>query len=95
LVGHISPQIGGTKTADRPFATAERSSQAIEKVRSKRLADGSPAHSFQSLLRNLATIVRTTCRCRDEQAGASSFTIDTQPTPKQQKAFQLLKAIRM
>lgn len=76
-----------------PVAPAERSSQAIAKVQSKRLPDGSSAHSFQSLLHNLATIVRNTCQSQDAQAGMPSFTIDTQPTQKQQRAFQLLKDI--
>jgi len=78
-----------------PVAPAQRSAQAEEKVQSKLLADGSIAHSFQSLLRNLATIVRNTCRSRDTKAGMSSFTIDTQLTQKQQEAFQLLKEIKM
>ena len=78
-----------------PVAPAERSSPALAKVRSKQLPDGSPTHSFQSLLRNLATIVRNTCRSRDAQAGTPSFTIDTQPTSAQQKAFQLLKEIKL
>lgn len=78
-----------------PVAPAQRSAQAEEKVQSKKLADGSIAHSFQSLLRNLATIVRNTCISRDAEAGMSSFTIDTQLTQKQQEAFQLLKEIKM
>ena len=78
-----------------PVAPAERSAQAIAKIRSKQLPDGSPVHSFQSLLRNLATIVRNTCRSRDAEAGTPSFTIDTQPTPTQQKAFQLLQEIKL
>jgi len=78
-----------------PVALAQRSDQAEEKVQSKRLADGSLTHSFQSLLRNLATIVRNTCQSRDAEAGMSSFTIDTQLTQKQQEAFQLLKEITM
>jgi len=78
-----------------PVAPAQRSDQAEEKVQSKRLADGSLTHSFQSLLRNLATIVRNTCQSRDAEAGMSSFTIDTQLTQKQQEAFQLLKEITM
>ena len=78
-----------------PVAPAQRSDQAEEKVQSKRLADGSLTHSFQSLLRNLATIVRNTCQSRDAEAGMSSFTIDTQLTKKQQEAFQLLKEITM
>jgi len=78
-----------------PVAPAERSAQAIEKVSSKRLPDGSPVQSFQSLLGNLATLVRNTCQSRDTQADAPSFIIDTQPTPSQQKAFQLLREIKV
>ena len=76
-----------------PVAQVQRSPQAKEKVQSKLLVDGSTAHSFQSLLRNLATIVRNTCQSKDAEAGKASFTIDTQLTQKQQEAFQLLKGI--
>jgi transposase len=78
-----------------PVAPAERSAGAMAKVQSKKRSDGSPVHSFQSLLRNLATIVRNTCQSRDTEAGMPSFIIDTQATENQQKAFQLLKAIKM
>ncbi len=78
-----------------PVAPAERSAQAIVKVSSKRLPDGSPVQSFQSLLSNLACLVRNTCLSRDTQADAPSFVIDTQPTPSQQKAFQLLREIKV
>jgi len=78
-----------------PVAPAERSPGAIAKTQSKRLPDGSPAHSFQTLLRNLASIVRNTCRSRDAEAGTPSFTIDTQLTEHQKKAFQLLKEIKV
>ena len=54
-----------------PVAPAQRSTQAEKKAQRKRLADGSIAHSFQSLLRNLATIVRNTCQSRDAEAGMS------------------------
>lgn len=77
-----------------PVAPAERSPQAEEKAQSKRLADGSIAHSFQSLLRNLATIVRNTCLSRDTEADTPSFIIDTQLTQKQQESFRLLKEIK-
>ena len=78
-----------------PVAPALRSAQAEKKVQSKRLTDGSIAHSFQSLLRNLATIVRNTCQSRDAEGGMPSFTIDTQLTQKHQEAFRLLKEIKM
>ncbi len=63
-----------------PVAQAQRSAEAIEKMQSKRLTDGSIAHSFQSLLRNLSTIVRNTCLSRDTEAGPPTFTVDTQLT---------------
>lgn len=78
-----------------PVAPAKRSVEAESKVQSKQLPDGSPVHSFQSLLRNLATIVRNICQSRDTEAITPAFTIDTQRTQNQQKAFQLLKAIKM
>ncbi len=78
-----------------PVAPALRSAQAEEKVQSKHLVDGSVAHSFQSLLRNLATLVRNICQSRDTGAGMPSFTIDTQLTQKQQEAFRLLEEIKM
>ncbi len=78
-----------------PVAPDQRSAQAEEKVHSKQLADGAMAHSFQTLLRNLATIVRNTCKSQDAEVGTPSFTIDTQLTQKQLEAFQLLKEIKM
>jgi transposase len=78
-----------------PVAPAKRSAAAEEKAKSKQLPDGSPAHSFQTLLRNLASIVRSTCRSKDADAGTPTFIIDTQQTPNQKKAFQLLKEIKV
>ena len=78
-----------------PVAPAKRSAAAEEKAKSKQLPDGSPAHSFQTLLRNLASIVRSTCRSKDADAGTPTFIIDTQLTPNQKKAFQLLKEIKV
>ncbi len=78
-----------------PVAPARRSDHAEAKVRSKKLADGSPAHSFQSLLSNLRSIVRNTCRRRDADASEPCFVIDTQSTKMQKKAYQLLKKIKM
>ena len=76
-------------------APADRSLEAEEKAQFRKLPDGSPVHRFQSLLHNLATIVRNTCQSRDTEAGMPTFVIDTQPTENQQRAFQLLKAIKV
>ncbi len=78
-----------------PVAPAKRSMAATAKASSKQLSDGSPVHSFQSLLRNLATIIRNTCQSRDAEAVAPAFIVDTQLTSNQKKAFQLLKKIRV
>lgn len=76
-----------------PVAPAVRSPGAQKKVQHKKQQDGSPAHSFKSLLRNLATIVRNTCQSKETDT--SSFTIDTQPTPSQTEAFRLLREIKV
>jgi transposase len=78
-----------------PVAPATRSAVAIEKVASKRLADGSPAHSFRTLLNELSTIVRNTCRHKHAGAADDTFEIDTTPNPKQTAALDLIKAIRL
>ena len=41
---------------------AKRSEAALRKIRSKKLDDGTEAHSFQTLLKALSTIVRNICR---------------------------------
>ena len=83
------------KESRNPVTATQRSRAALKKVRSRKLEDGSPAHSFRSLIKNLTTIVRNTCRRKDGQEGSGTFTIDTQPSGTQTKAFELVKSIRM
>ena len=52
-----------------------------------------PAHSFRTLLDELSTIVRNTCRTPVDSAQAPTFTIVTQPNLVQQRAFKLLETI--
>ena len=78
-----------------PVRASQRSKATLKKIRSKRLPDGSQAESFQSLLKNLATIVRSTCRRKDVPDECVTFTIDTQPSEQQNKALQLVKTIKM
>jgi len=77
-----------------PVAPATRSEAAREKTASKTLDDGSPAHSFRTLLNELNGIVRNTCR-RQHGADLLIFDIDTTPTDKQQEALKLIDAIRL
>jgi transposase len=70
-------------------APAKRSPTAKLKEKTKCTKDGLPVHSFQTLLTDLATIVRDICR--PKIAKAPFFTKITLKSPLQKKAFQLLK----
>ena len=69
-------------------APAQRSPAAQAKARTKRTREGLPVQSFQSLLADLATIVKN--RNRAKGAPGLHFEIITTPTPLQQRAFDLL-----
>ena len=83
------------KTSRDPVAPAERSDAAMHKVHTKRLDDGSPAHSFRTLLDHLGEIVRNTCRTPNAETDAPTFHKSTSPNAKQQKALELLRSISM
>lgn len=78
-----------------PVAPATRSDAALQKVASKQLADGSPAHSFRTLLNELSTIVRNTCRRHAATSADEIFEIDTTPNTKQAQALALIQQIRL
>jgi transposase len=67
---------------------AQRSSSAKTKAQRKRTKEGLPVHSFQTLIKDLATIVKD--RVKPRLPGAPAFDKITIPTPVQQQAFQLL-----
>ena len=76
-----------------PVAPAKRSRAAMKKVRTKKLDDGTPVHSFKTLLKDLSTIVRNTCRRKDAGESEGSFSVDTTPSPSQQRALDYVKQI--
>jgi transposase len=76
-----------------PIAAAERSAAALEKVATRTLKDGSPVHSFRTLLEELSTIVRNTCQARVGKNRGSTFPMTTTPNPTQHRALQLLQQI--
>ncbi len=82
------------KTRD-PVAPAKRSTKALEKIASRQLDDGTAVHSFKTLLKGLATIVRNICSYKNPGNKPSTFTMDTIPSKEQQRAFDLLDTIRM
>ncbi len=76
-----------------PVAAAVRSEAALEKVATRTLKDGSPVHSFRTLLAELSTIVRNTCEARIGKKRGSAFQMTTTPNPAQHRALELLQAI--
>jgi transposase len=78
-----------------PVAPAERSEAALEKAATRKLNDGSPVHSFRTLLEDLSTIVRNTCEACVGNTGGSTFQMTTLPNPAQQLALNLLQEIAM
>ncbi len=65
---------------------AARAPKAQSKDDSKRTADGLPVHSFQTLLKDLATLTRNEVR-----VGEQTLPMLATPTPVQQQALQLLQ----
>jgi transposase len=83
------------KTTRDPVAAAKRSKAALAKAASHTLDDGTPAHSFATLLGELATIVRNTCRTPNAGPDAPTFEIVTTPNAKQKRALELIQQIRL
>ena len=83
------------KATRDPVAPAKRSKDALAKVARRTLDDGTPAHSFSTLLHELGTIVRSTCRTPHAAPDAPTFDIVTTPNPKQQRALELLQRIHL
>ncbi len=72
---------------------AQRSAAAEEKAARHTLADGTPAHSFRTLLEDLSTIVRNAYRVPGASDDAPTFRVVTTPSENQRRALALLEAI--
>ena len=68
-------------------APARRSPAALAKAGRKRTDDDLPVHSFRTLLTDLGTLVVNTMQVDGD---GSTFTLQTEPTPFQQRCFELL-----
>jgi hypothetical protein len=80
--------------ADRdPAAKAKRSKAAIEKADTHLTSDVKPVHSLRSLIAELATLKRNTCRTPGALEYPATFHILTTPTVLQRRAFDLLNKI--
>src|SRR5665213_2462891 len=81
------------KATRDPVAPAKRSAAALEKVHSHFTEHGTPAHSLRTLLAELATLVRNTCRTPGALEHPATFDILTTPTDLQRRAFALVEQI--
>ena len=76
-----------------PVAPAERSEEALQKVITHTLPDGTPAHSLRTLLEDLSSIVRNTCRTPGPVERSGTFDLLTTPTATQRRALELIDQI--
>ena len=82
-------QSAGQALRSSVVAPAHRSPAAERKARRKRTDEGEPVHSFQTLLCDLATIVKN--QVRSKTVPAATFDMTTTPTPPQRRALDLLE----
>jgi len=83
------------KASRDPVAPARRSKAALAKAAGHALDDGTPVHSFATLMAELATIVRNTCRTPNAGPDAPTFEVLTTLNAKQQRALDLLQQITL
>jgi len=75
-----------------PVAPAKRSEAAELKAQTHLLDDGTPAHSFATLLQELATIVRNRCMAK---GSSKPFDLLSTPNPTQRRALDLVAKIEV
>jgi transposase len=82
-----------------PVKPARPSASAQRKKRTRKTAEGLPVHSFRTLLAELGTRCRCTCRMKaalpDSRSGETRPTFDclTEPTALQARALELLELL--
>jgi transposase len=75
-----------------PVAPATPSASVKKKKTVRLTTDGLPIHSFETLLAELGTRCRNRCRIKSDPNSAP-FSHLTEPTPLQQRAFELLQML--
>jgi len=89
LLFHDEDPVAARAGRSSPVAPAHRSSGAEAKARRKRTKEGTPVHSFSTLLHDLATVAKNRLRPKG-QPDAADFDLITTPTPLQRQALDLL-----
>jgi hypothetical protein len=79
------------KTRD-PVAPAQPSASAKRKKTTRITSDGLPIHSFDTLMAELGTRCRNRCRIKSDPDSVPFHHL-TEPTPLQQRAFELLQLL--
>ena len=82
------------KATRDPVAPAQRSKAALAKAASHALQDGTPVHSFSTLMAELATLVRNTCRAPHAGPDAPTFELLTNAQPLHLRALALVQNIK-
>ncbi|MEJ8815286.1 IS1634 family transposase [Variovorax ureilyticus] len=82
------------KATRDPVAPATRSKTALTKAARHTLDDGTPVHSFSTLMAELATIVRNTCRTPQAGPEAPTFELLTNAQPLHLRALALVQNIK-
>jgi transposase len=82
-------QFPGSHQDGSPVLPALRSGDALAKAAVKKLPDGTPVHSFQTLLSELSTIVKNDAFIPSIKE-IPSFSLTTSPNKTQARAFELL-----
>jgi transposase len=72
-----------------PIAPAKPSDSVLKKKRERVTADGLPVHSFETLLIELGTRCRNSCKVKSDRSGPT-FTQITIPNALQARAYELL-----
>lgn len=83
------------KVTGDSVAPAKRSKAALAKLARHSLDDGTPVHSFATLMAELATVVRNTCRTPRAGPDAPTFDVLTTSIAQQRRARELIEQIRV
>jgi hypothetical protein len=78
-------------TRTDPVAPAQRSAAAAAKASRRQLPDGTPTHSFRTLLEHLATLTRNQVHFAEQPRPVTAELLAT-PTTVQRRAFELVGA---
>ena len=82
------------KATRDPVAPAKRSAAAEVKAKTRTLPAGTQAYCFRTLMENLSTIARNTCRAPSGGEGAPTFQVVTNASLLQRRALGLLENIK-